>query len=99
HALQGQAVGKKRLAEESIHLEQEILKETVGSQDQVCATYGGVNRISFLQNNDFTVQPMSLLPARLAELNSHLMLLYTGIKRTASDVALSYVADMKERAA
>ncbi len=98
HALHGRTVNKKNLAEQSIHLEQDILKETVGSQDQVCATYGGVNRISFLPNNDFTVQPMTLLPERLAELNSHLMLFYTGIKRTASNVASSYVASMSERA-
>jgi len=99
HALQGRAVGKKQLAEQSIHLEQNVLKETVGSQDQVCATYGGLNRITFLQNDDFTVQPMTLLPERLAELNSNLMLFYTGIKRTASDVASTYVAGMDERAA
>lgn len=99
HALQGRALGKKQLAQQSIHLEQEVLKETVGSQDQVCATYGGLNRITFLPNNDFTVQPMTLLPARLLELNSHLMLFYTGIKRTASDVASSYVTSMDERAA
>src|SRR5271169_5922198 len=80
HALEGRAVGKKRLAVESIHLEQEVLKETVGSQDQVCAAYGGVNRISFLQNGDFTVQPMTLKQERLAELSSHLVLFYTGIK-------------------
>jgi D-glycero-alpha-D-manno-heptose-7-phosphate kinase len=98
HSLKGEAIGKKRLAEESIHLEQEILKETVGSQDQVCATYGGVNKISFLQNGGFTVQPMTLLPERLSELNSHLMLFYTGIKRTASNVASSYVTSMSERA-
>jgi D-glycero-alpha-D-manno-heptose-7-phosphate kinase len=99
HALQGRAVGKKQLAEQSIHLEQEVLKETVGSQDQVCATYGGVNRISFLQNGDFTVQPMTLTQERLAELNSHLVLFYTGIKRTASEVASSYAVGMEERAA
>ena len=98
-ALQGRAVGKKQLAEQSIHLEQEVLKETVGSQDQVCATYGGLNRISFLQNGDFTVQPMTLTQERLAELNSHLMLFYTGIKRTASEVASSYAVSMEERAA
>lgn len=98
HGLKGEAIGKKQLAEESIRLEQEILKETVGSQDQVCATYGGVNRVSFLQNGDFSVQPMTLLPERLVELNSHLMLFYTGIKRTASNVASSYVAGMAERA-
>jgi D-glycero-alpha-D-manno-heptose-7-phosphate kinase len=98
HALHGRAVGKKQLATESIHLEQEVLKETVGSQDQVCATYGGVNRISFLPNGDFTVQPMTLAPERLVELNSHLMLFYTGIKRTASDVASSYAVSLDERA-
>jgi D-glycero-alpha-D-manno-heptose-7-phosphate kinase len=97
-ALQGRAVGKKQLAEQSIHLEQEVLKETVGSQDQVCATYGGLNRISFLQNGDFTVQPMTLTSERLAELNCHLMLFYTGIKRTASEVASSYAVGMEERA-
>jgi D-glycero-alpha-D-manno-heptose-7-phosphate kinase len=97
-ALQGRAVGKKQLAEQSIHLEQEVLKETVGSQDQVCATYGGLNRISFLQNGDFTVQPMTLTSGRLAELNCHLMLFYTGIKRTASEVASSYAVGMEERA-
>ena len=99
HALQGRAVGKKQLAEESIHLEQEVLKETVGSQDQVCAAYGGVNRINFLPNGGFSVQPMTLPQERLEALNSHLMLFYTGIKRTASDVASSYVAAMGDRAA
>jgi D-glycero-alpha-D-manno-heptose-7-phosphate kinase len=98
HALEGRAAGKKQLAVESIHLEQDVLKETVGSQDQVCAAYGGVNRISFLQNGNFTVQPMTLTKERLAELNSHLMLFYTGIKRTASEVASSYAVSMEERA-
>ena len=99
YALKGEIVGKKRLAAEGIHLEQEVLKETVGSQDQVCAACGGVNRISFLPNGDFSVQPMTLSQSRLEELNSHLMLFYTGIKRTASEVASSYVAGMEERAA
>ena len=97
YALRGRAVGKKQLATESIHLEQDVLKETVGSQDQVCAAYGGVNRISFLQNGGFTVQPMTLTQDRLAELNRHLMLFYTGIKRTASEVASSYVTGVEER--
>jgi len=99
YALKGCAIGKKQLATESIHLEQEILKETVGSQDQVCAAYGGLNRVNFLSNGDFAVQPMTLSRERLEELNSHLMLFYTGIKRTASEVASSYAASMSERAA
>lgn len=90
HALKGQIVGKKQLAAESIHLEQNVLKETVGSQDQVSAAYGGVNRIQFLQNGDFSVQPLTLSRERLSELGSYLMLFYTGIKRTASDIASTY---------
>ena len=99
YALKGQIVGKRHLARESIHLEQDILQETVGSQDQVCAAYGGVNRINFFPNGDFSVQPMTVSQERLEELNSHLMLFYTGIKRTASQVASSYVTKMEKRAA
>jgi len=99
HALQGRIVGKPQLARESIHLEQDILKETVGSQDQVCAAYGGVNHIQFHTNDEVSVRPLTLLPERLRELNSHLMLFYTGIKRTASDIASSYVADLAAREA
>jgi D-glycero-alpha-D-manno-heptose-7-phosphate kinase len=97
YALHSRAIGKKQLAAESIHLEQEVLRETVGSQDQVCAAYGGLNRINFFQNGDFSVQPMTISRERLAELNSHLMLFYTGIKRTASDVASSFVNGIQKR--
>ena len=99
YALQGRAVGKKQLASESIHIEQDMLKEMVGSQDQVCAAYGGLNRISFLQNGEFSVQPMTLTNERMDELTSHLMLFYTGIKRTAASVATSFVPSIMERAA
>jgi D-glycero-alpha-D-manno-heptose-7-phosphate kinase len=98
YALQGQMVGKERLARESIHIEQEILKETVGSQDQVCAAHGGINHISFHPNGDVSVRPLTIAEERLRELNSHLMLFYTGIKRTASDVASSYVNALDARA-
>jgi D-glycero-alpha-D-manno-heptose-7-phosphate kinase len=97
HGLRGQMTGKHQLAMESIHIEQELLKETVGSQDQVCAAYGGVNQISFLQNGDVSVRPLTIAEERLHELNSHLMLFYTGIKRTASDVASSYVNALDSR--
>ena len=99
-ALKGQIVSKKQLATESIYLEQEVLKETVGSQDQLCAAYGGVNRLTFLPTGDFSVQPLTLSHARLQELNSYLMLFYTGVKRTASDIAASYAgsADKEQTA-
>src|SRR5947209_20333563 len=47
HALQGTMPSKHQLATEGIHLEQEVLREAVGSQDQVCAAYGGFNHIVF----------------------------------------------------
>lgn len=97
HALQGRTAGKKQLADESIYLEQEVLRETVGSQDQICAAYGGVNRVNFSPNGDFSVQPMTVSRQRLEELNSHLMLFYTGIKRTASEVASTFVNGLEKR--
>jgi D-glycero-alpha-D-manno-heptose-7-phosphate kinase len=99
HALQGRVTGKKQLAMESIQLEQDILREMVGSQDQVCAAYGGFNRITFLTNGEFSVQPMTLTNERIDELNSCLMLFYTGIKRTAAEVATSFVPSLSARTA
>lgn len=96
--LQGQITGKYQLASESIHVEQDILRETVGSQDQICAAFGGVNQIKFLPSGEVSVQPLTLVPARLRELNSHLMLFYTGIRRTASNIAASYVTGMDAKA-
>jgi D-glycero-alpha-D-manno-heptose-7-phosphate kinase len=97
YALQGEVRSKKELAEESIQIEQQVLNETVGSQDQVTAAYGGFNHIVFLSNGEISVKPMTLSQTRLDELNDHLMLFYTGIKRTASDVAESYVETFDEK--
>jgi D-glycero-alpha-D-manno-heptose-7-phosphate kinase len=95
YALKGHIPSKEQLARESIHIEQDVLKETVGSQDQVLAAYGGFNHITFLPNGEISVRPMTLSSDRIRELNAHLMLFYTGIKRRASDVADSYVNDLE----
>jgi D-glycero-alpha-D-manno-heptose-7-phosphate kinase len=94
-ALKGQIASKERLARESILIEQEILKETVGSQDQVSAAYGGFNLIEFPPSGEISVRPMTLAQERIEELNSHLMLFYTGIIRTASNIAESYVNNIE----
>ena len=93
-ALKGRMMSKHQLAMESIQIEQEVLKETVGSQDQVLAAYGGLNHITFLPGGEISVKPVTLPRERVSELNDHLMLLYTRIKRTASDIADTYVADI-----
>jgi len=97
YALKGYMPGKPQLANESIHIEQDRLKETVGSQDQVCAAYGGFNHISFPTDGDISVTPITLPSQRVLELNDHLMLFYTGIARTASAIAGSYVPDISSR--
>lgn len=97
YALKGHMPSKQQLAMESIYIEQELLKETVGSQDQVLAAYGGFNHITFLPNGEISVRPITIAAERMQELNSHLMLFYTGIKRTALTVAESYVNDVEAR--
>jgi D-glycero-alpha-D-manno-heptose-7-phosphate kinase len=97
YALNGNMPSKRQLAMESIHVEQERLKETVGSQDQVLAAYGGFNHVTFLSNGEISVRPITCVPERMKELNAHFMLFYTGIKRTASNVAESYVNGLDAR--
>jgi D-glycero-alpha-D-manno-heptose-7-phosphate kinase len=94
HALQGRMVGKQELMQEAIHVEQDLLRETVGSQDQASAAHGGFNRITFAPNGHIQVSPVVLRPGRLDELDAHLMLFYTGIVRTAAKVAATYVTDL-----
>jgi D-glycero-alpha-D-manno-heptose-7-phosphate kinase len=86
------------LVAQSLHLEQDVLKETVGSQDQVMAAYGGLRHVTFRQDGDIAANPVVLPPERTAELKLHLMLFYTGIARTAADVARSYVVGIESRA-
>ncbi|MCX7816383.1 MAG: GHMP kinase [Syntrophales bacterium] len=90
YALKGRMVDKETLARESIHIEQNILKETVGSQDQIMAAYGGFNHITF-KANEFNVTPITISKDRISHLQLHLMLFYTGIKRTAAKIAETYV--------
>lgn len=97
YGLKGYIPSKQQLAEESIHIEQDCLKESVGSQDQVATAYGGLNHIKFLPSGEFNVQPLTLPKDRIAEFNSYLMLFFTGIKRTASDIAKSYTLDMEKK--
>jgi D-glycero-alpha-D-manno-heptose-7-phosphate kinase len=97
YAWQGMMVSKMKLARESIHIEQNMIGETVGSQDQVAAAFGGLNRIVFHPGGEIEVQNIIVSNPRRDELCSHLMLFYTGIKRTASEVADSYVGSLLQR--
>jgi D-glycero-alpha-D-manno-heptose-7-phosphate kinase len=99
YALKGQMANKQQLAKESIEIEQNRLQENVGSQDQVATAYGGLNHITFLSNGEITVRPVTITTDRMNELSAHLMLVYTGIARTASTIAEGYInnVDGKKR--
>lgn len=97
HAMQGQLVTKRALAEEAIHIEQDVLAENVGVQDQIQTSFGGLNRIDIGRDGNFEVRPVPIPMARLHELEQHLLLVYTGVSRTASSVASAQVAAIPQR--
>lgn len=78
---------KHKLATEAIHVEQEVIGEAVGSQDQVIAAYGGFNRIDFLQDGVIDVTRILAPESRFKALEQNLALFFTGFSRYASDVA------------
>lgn len=97
-ALEGKYVTKESLAKQAIHVEQNVIQEHVGSQDQISAAYGGFNRIEFCTGNQgFRVEPMVLKPERKQTLQDHLMLCFTGFSRIASEIAHSKIMNMKQR--
>lgn len=95
--LRGQMVSKEELAREAIHIEQNVIGENVGSQDQVSAAFGGFNRIEFHLNGSFDVAPVILPQGRREELRDHLMLCFTGFSRTASEIAKSKIDNFSRR--
>ncbi len=97
HSLRGEMVSDKKLAEEAIHIEQNVIGENVGSQDQVSAVYGGFNHINFHQDDTFDVNPVILRNERRTELKDHLMLCFTGLSRIADEIAKSKISNMKDR--
>lgn len=97
YALKGQMRDKYALAADAIKVEQELLQEAVGSQDQVIAAYGGFNRINFLPDGGIEVNRIITQKNRLAELEQNLALYFTGFSRTASEIAKEQVGVTPQR--
>jgi D-glycero-alpha-D-manno-heptose-7-phosphate kinase len=97
HALQGRMVSAATLATQAIDIEQNVLRENVGCQDQAAAAYGGFNLITIGRQGQLRVSPMTLKPERINLLNDHLMLLYTGVSRIASDIAASQIRHIQTK--
>lgn len=92
-ALKGNRTSQSALAIEAIRVEQEVIGEAVGSQDQVHASFGGFNRIDFGADG-FRVSPVILPPDRLRDLLDHMLLMFTGFPRTAAAIEADKIARM-----
>ena len=92
NALNNKEISKFQLAKKAIFFEQEIMKETVGSQDQVAASIGGFNKIIF-NKNKIKIKNIKKIK-NLKKLENNLLLIYTGINRTAHKIASTYVSKL-----
>ncbi|MBT3943509.1 MAG: kinase [Chloroflexi bacterium] len=93
YRLRGVSPSPVQLAIESTHVEQDMIGENVGSQDQAMAAIGGLNKIRFNRDGTLGVDPIHLSTERSAQLQSNLMLAFTGITRRASQVAESQIEE------
>lgn len=98
-ALKGQMVEKSVLTREAIRIEQEVLQEAVGSQDQISAGLGGFNLIQFHTDGSFEVRPVLISPERRQWLEQHLMLFFTGISRYSSTIAEQTIKRLADKEA
>ena len=88
---------KKKLANEAIHIEQNLIQENVGSQDQTAAAFGGLNVIRFKNINDINVEPVLCNKENLDKLESSLLLYFSGFSRTADKFAAKHIKQIKNK--
>ena len=91
YALNKKFISQKELANEAIYVEQKLLKETVGVQDQIAAAFGGFNRINIFKDGTFEIEPITISLQRLNLLQNNLLLFFTGISRYSSDISKDFV--------
>lgn len=96
-SMQNQNFSKKKLANKSLYFEQKILKEIVGSQDQIATSYGGFNSIKFFKDGSYTIKELKIDKTIKKKLNKRLILLYTGNQRRANDIAKTYVSKLTKQ--
>jgi D-glycero-alpha-D-manno-heptose-7-phosphate kinase len=95
HTLKGEMVSRTQLAEEAVHVEQKMIGERVGCQDQYACAHGGVLHLQFA-GDGVRVSPVPLSAERMDQLQRHLMLMYTGIQRNAHEVLEEQIAKTKQ---
>lgn len=98
HGLAGRMVTKRRLAAEAIHIEQDLIGESVGDQDQIASAFGGLNYITFKRGGGFFVSPITLGKERKQLLENHLVLIFSGFQRYATDIEKEKIKTIDSKA-
>lgn len=97
YALKGKIISKEQLAKEAIYIEQKVLKENVGCQDQILVAYGGLNLIEFKRSGEFYIHPLTINSQRLKLFQSFLMLIFTGFTRFSSQIGKEWIRQAHEK--
>ena len=97
YKLQGKTVNKIKLAKDAIFLEQKILKEAVGSQDQIAAAVGGFNLIKFKKNNSFEIKKNIFLIKNISTIENHILLCFSGLSRISSKIAKKKISNINSK--
>ena len=95
NALKGLQASKQDLAKQAIYIEQEVIKEYVGSQDQISAAFGGFNKIDFNTDDSFNITPVIISKDLTEKLQDHMLLFFTGLSRFSSEIAKDKIANIK----
>ena len=96
YGMNGKIKSKSELMYDAIHVEQDLIGEAVGSQDQTAAAYGGFNRIIFRRDGKIEVRPMTLHQNRIEELENCLFLVFTGFQRFAKDIEKGKISKIND---
>jgi D-glycero-alpha-D-manno-heptose-7-phosphate kinase len=95
--LKNQNLTNMQLAQEAIILEQEILKENVGSQDQIACALGGMNYLKFGKNPEWSSHPILLSSDFKSAIEDRIVLIYSGVHRSSSDVQANFLVDLQKK--
>lgn len=96
YSLKGKYADKRRLADDAIYLERVLCREAGGIQDQIAASFGGLNRINFSRDG-YSVHPIIISTERKQALNDHLMLFFTGFSRFSADIQENTKTVLKDK--
>ena len=86
HTYKKDYINQKQLADEACHVEIDLLGEPIGKQDQYMAAFGGLTCLTFHRNGDVYVEPLKVKADIIDQIESNLLLFFTGKERDASEI-------------